>query len=303
MSNLEANLVFVVGAMKAGTSTLCSDLSKHPAVYGPTLKEPFFLIKDWSGDRIKRQYEIHFDKAPPGSLLVDGSTGYTMRPDYVDAAQTAKKIGIDPKIIIYLVRDPFSRIVSHFHHSVGSGDMSTDFQVALREDKRLINYSRYYHQIRPWLDAFGAEKVHIVTMDYWVKNRIEVAAQLFTAMGLDPVVDGIDTKDVKNVGSRSRIPPTLGRYVRKYLHGDRYRQVRNLTPIAIRQLFLRVLGQPSPKPTAEFTDEDLEFVWSQLEGELSSIAPYIRHPLTDQRTIWSRSALFANHRILNPTSS
>lgn len=302
MQERELNLVFLVGAMKAGTSTLYADLNKHARVHGPPLKEPFFLVNGDSPNVVIQKYKNHFKQAMAESLLLDGSTGYTMLPDYPNAANVAVKIGIDPKIIIYLIREPFSRILSHFYHSVGSGDMNADFSSALRQDSRLINYSRYYFQIQPWLKAFGPDKVYVVTMDHWAQNRKKIAQAIFSLIGLKSALKEEDFVSVKNVRSRDRISPQLSRWLRNFFPRDTYRQVRSLIPSDIRQLLMKVLTKPSPTPVAEFSDYDLEYVWSHLEEELSLLAPYVRHPLLDPITIWNRNELFAQYRKVDASS-
>ena len=47
----------IVGAMKAGTTTLYRDLVLHPDIFMPTVKEPEILIKHGTRDSIAKAYE------------------------------------------------------------------------------------------------------------------------------------------------------------------------------------------------------------------------------------------------------
>ena len=56
----------IVGAMKAGTTTLHQDLRSHPGIFLPVLKEPETLARlDDMGD-IGREYDVLFRPARKG---------------------------------------------------------------------------------------------------------------------------------------------------------------------------------------------------------------------------------------------
>jgi len=48
--------VFVIGASKSGTTTLCDTLRRHPEAYVPVQKEPSFFSDDRKFDRGLRWY-------------------------------------------------------------------------------------------------------------------------------------------------------------------------------------------------------------------------------------------------------
>src|SRR5262245_31286225 len=113
---------FVIGAAKAATSSLCTDLGRHPDVFMVECKEPNFFNRDesyfgkgWSW------YESLYESAGDKIMLGEGSNGYTMKEVFPDVA---KRIANDvPSArLIYMARDPISRIESFWMQKRANGD-------------------------------------------------------------------------------------------------------------------------------------------------------------------------------------
>ncbi|WP_324749632.1 sulfotransferase [Sphingomonas sp. LY54] len=105
--------VFVVGAQKAGTTSLHALLSEHPAMRAPLVKEVHYF--DLAADRPARWYEAHF---PAVSDSDDGARAFDTTPYYLFHPQVASRIArYDPDArIVALLRDPVQRAWSHYWH-------------------------------------------------------------------------------------------------------------------------------------------------------------------------------------------
>src|SRR5438270_8739189 len=69
---------FIIGAPKCGTTALHHYLSRHPAVFMPTYKEPNFFCSDLNNAWVRNlpEYEALFGPAPPGTIRGEASTMY-----------------------------------------------------------------------------------------------------------------------------------------------------------------------------------------------------------------------------------
>jgi hypothetical protein len=95
--------VFVIGATKAGTSTFWKVASEHPEIAATRSKEVNYFIMDYSID----QLEIKMDVSP----------AYSRRHPFPGVAKRIYEANRSAKII-YLVRNPIKRIISHIHHNM-----------------------------------------------------------------------------------------------------------------------------------------------------------------------------------------
>lgn len=296
---IENKVILLVGAMKSGTTSLYSDLALHPSVFSGGLKEPSILVvteKDCVA--VERAYQDYFASARQDQILLDGSTHYTMLPDNRGVPELASLVFRRQPLIIYLVREPFGRIRSHFQfqHILAKGTTNASFREALYSDRRLINYSSYFKQIKPWIDQFGLEQVRILTTDYWAANRSAVAKSVWRDLELERLdFSGDMFFDVKNKISQKRLSPVFVD-IAKTLTGNRLWLYKKYLPKAVVQAAVSLLrSRPPTLVEASFEEEDFEMIWGSLVGEFQQLATIIKHPLEDPCTIWSKERLKAKY--------
>ncbi len=154
----------IIGAMKCGTSTLQAQLAAQPGVFMTTPKEPNFFSDDAIYARGLGWYEGLFDAAPAGALKGEASTHYTKLPTYPRCIDRLAAVVPAPKLI-YMVRNPVTRAVSHYIHEWTMGGMQGDIAAAFRAHPELVAYSRYAMQIAPYVERFGAERILLVSLE------------------------------------------------------------------------------------------------------------------------------------------
>ena len=63
----------------------------------------------------------------------------------------------DEARVVYMVRDPIDRMLSHYLHNVGGGYESRPIEEALADpESAYVARSRYAMQVEPYLDALRA---------------------------------------------------------------------------------------------------------------------------------------------------
>lgn len=134
---LKVNL-FIVGAAKAGTSSLWAALKQHPAVFAPAdelHKEPSFFTPIANHIGLERYHKLYAD-AKTEQYLMDASTPYLTHPG---AAEAIHDYNPNAKIIIIL-RNPTDRAYSHYCWMVAEGyEWVPSFDEALALEEQRVN--------------------------------------------------------------------------------------------------------------------------------------------------------------------
>lgn len=173
----------VIGAMKSGTSSLAEQLSKQTGVFMSTPKEPNFFSDDTVYDKGSDWYSGLFAEAQPGDLCGEASTHYTKRPSYPDTAFRMKALLPDVKLI-YVIRNPIDRAVSHYIHEWSEHRVGGDINTATTEHSRMIDYGRYAMQLAPYIEAFGRDAVHLSSLEQLKSDPITEFARIASFLGL-----------------------------------------------------------------------------------------------------------------------
>jgi sulfotransferase family protein len=173
----------LIGAMKAGTTTLYSYLARHPDVFMTTLKEPNFFNDHWH--RGVGWYERLF--APAGGALARGeaSVRYTSFPD--DPECPGRIASVVPEVrLLFLVREPLHRIRSHYLHEVAALRERRPLERALRENPIYLDRSRYAMQLERYLEHFPRERLLVVRAEDLFRAPLEVLPRVYAFVGVDP---------------------------------------------------------------------------------------------------------------------
>ena len=253
----------IVGAMKAGTTTLYRDLDLHPDVAMPEQKEPETLVRWTDREDIERDYRELFAKAQPGSIRGEASTAYTKRPHHEGVAARAREINPDLRVV-YLRRDPFERIVSHYRHERQHRRIEAPLAEALRTHRELIDFSHYDWQIAPWKQAFGAAAVLEIELEEYAADRAGVLARVLGHIGADP--GRMPPPDPSLVANSSREQkhmesPLLNAAIRSGLY---QRRIKPLLPRKWREFGRRTILPEPEAIEATLSPADREYIAREL---------------------------------------
>lgn len=228
--------LFILGAAKAGTTSLHAYLAQHPAIYGGTAKEPHFFDDNWAYQRGLAYYaQTFYPDAAGYTWRMDGTPGYFHLPHRVIPRLQAT-YGSAPLKFIVSLREPVSRAWSHYLHRVALGAEPLSFAEALAaEDARrqtatewdqYFNDGRYAHQLRAWFSAFPRQQFFILLQEDLQQDAAKVLRQLFAFLEIDADVP-IDTNSQHNQSPitnplamkilRQRLPIPLGTILSPYI--------------------------------------------------------------------------------------
>jgi hypothetical protein len=175
------NLI-VIGAMKCGTTSLHRYLRLHPEIGMSAPKELNYFINELQWGLGEEWYRSHFD--PRLRIRGESSVHYTNYPRFADVAERIHDLVPGAKLI-YMVRDPIDRMLSHYVHNRAGGYERLGPEEALARPSAYIDRSRYWMQLERYLANFPPEQIRIVTQEELNAKREETMASVFGFLGVD----------------------------------------------------------------------------------------------------------------------
>jgi hypothetical protein len=204
--------LFIVGAAKAGTTSLHVLLSRHPATFMSEPKEPRFFA--YEGERpeafggpgasslvssivkTRDEYEQLFAGVTDERVVGESSPAYL----YSQVAAGRIHEAVPDARIVVLLRDPADRAYSHWVDNVGSGwEPVHDFArvLDLAEERRRENWWRkwdyvghgfYAAQLKRYLDRFPADQIKVLLFEDMLGEHPAGVEDLCEFLDLDPAL-------------------------------------------------------------------------------------------------------------------
>lgn len=175
--------LLIIGAMKAGTSSLHRYLDLHPQVGMSRVKELDFFLEHRNLSRGVDWYSSQFD--PACVVRGESSPNYTDLP--VSAGTAARMADLVPNArLVYMVRDPIDRALSHWIHARGLEREDRSADAALDDlDSRYVRRSLYRTQLEPFAARFPREQILIASQADLRDRRSETLREMFGWLGVE----------------------------------------------------------------------------------------------------------------------
>ncbi|MBE9064634.1 sulfotransferase domain-containing protein [cf. Phormidesmis sp. LEGE 11477] len=199
MSNLSEsenlpNLI-IIGAMKSGTTSLHYYLNLHPDICMSRQKELDFFVEHKNWKKGVEWYKTNF-AGQSAKVYGESSPNYTNYPRWDGVPERMFSVVPNTKII-YLLRDPIERMISHYLHSYSSGIENKSAEAALTkplEKNWYIRRSQYFLQLQQYLQVFPESNILVITSEKLSKFPAETMEKVFAFLGVDSEFD-LNVKD------------------------------------------------------------------------------------------------------------
>lgn len=241
------NLI-VVGAMKCGTTSLHRHLARHPEVFMARDKELNFFSDERRWKRGTSWYESCFEHAP---VRGETSPNYTKYPLYPEAIPRLAATLPDARLV-YIVRDPVRRTLSHFHHALCDDLEERTLEAAFARldpaDNHYVRCSLYAAQLHRVLDYVPPERVHVVDLHELNEAPASTLSRLYDFLEItDVAVDHVPVANASATKGRRR-------WLRRRLSRLRGKTLlkRTLPESVLRKIDAMTLtAVPYPRPDTE----------------------------------------------------
>jgi len=226
MTGRKPNL-FLIGAMKAGTTYLRKLLRSHPDIFMSDPDEPSYFVDQrdlkrlwpemWSRGlwRGEQRYLRLFEPAGAAAVLGEASTNYAKRPLVAGVPERIHAFNPQARFI-YLLRDPVQRTISHYWHMVRHHAEYRPMLEAVRRDLQFVAVSHYAMQLTPFLERFGRDRVAVLTYETLVADPVAAMRGLYQWLEVDPAVaDPSGFAEPENVAPQIVSMPLWGGFPRR----------------------------------------------------------------------------------------
>jgi hypothetical protein len=176
----------VIGAQKCGTTSLHYYLGLHPQISMAGAKELDFFVADRNWSRGVEWYKSHFTRPTP--VRGESSPAYSNHPWFPDVPRRMASILPDARLI-YLVRDPIQRIISHYLQRLSLGFEQRALSEALADagpSNLYLSRSLYHWQLQQFLPFYPLERILIVATEDLYQRRLATLRRIFTFLDVDP---------------------------------------------------------------------------------------------------------------------
>ena len=269
----------IIGAMKAGTTSLYHYLGAHPQVATTSYKAPEFFVAESNWRRGIDWYRQQFPVTGPEVRAVgEASNAYAKYPRH--AGVPARIAAHLPDVrLVYVVRDPIARIRSHYQTKVAEGSEKAPFSDAVFANHIYLDYSRYAMQIEQYLEHFPREQILVITSEDLRASRESTVRTVYEFIGVDPDFSpadlGRDFYLTQDRATRSPLPLGLRKFLkRRFPATRRFKELENNTVGALRRITRR--SGAGPRPAAvDITDDVRASIVAALADDVRRLRTYM----------------------------
>lgn len=260
---------FIIGAMKAATSSLHDQLAAIDGVFMSDPKELYFFSDDPVFAKGIGWYASHFESAGPADVCGESTTHYAKLPTYPHTVDRIAAAIDDPRFI-YVMRHPVDRLLSQYTHMWLQREVTVPFAQAIDGAvPELVEYSRYTYQLRPFFERFGAESVLPVFFDRVRTAGTDELQRVAQFIGIEACVEWNHDIGANNVSAERLQQSNLRNSIKK-LPG--YEAVRSLVP---EQTVERVRDRWRPSDRPMLTDEQTSRVVEVFDADLAVLGSWL----------------------------
>ena len=197
---------FIVGAAKAGTTSLYEILKDFPEIYMCPYKEPnYFNKKSMEDDhplpkfRTEEKYLKLFENVTNQKII--GEASHYLKDS--DAPNLIHQVSPKAKILISL-RDPVERAYSQYLMLFSRGLSSASFRQEIEYELQngsnphqwgiKMDVGLYSKHIKKYLKVFGHEQVKIIIFEEFIKNTKETLEEILKFLELDTTLSNFSAK-------------------------------------------------------------------------------------------------------------
>jgi hypothetical protein len=300
---------FIVGHAKSGTTALYEMLRRHPQIFMPDFKEPWFFSTDMRprfrpprAGRLPQtleEYTALFADARPDQVVGEASASYLWSRT---AAQGIAEVKPEARIVAIL-REPASFLRSlHMQFLENHVESRRDLRAALelegprREGKQiprgshrpqLLQYSdhvRYVEQLRRYRERFASEQMLILIYDDFRRDNEGAVRSVLRLLGVDETVP-VTVMDVNRTNRTMRSQRlddlvhaiSVGRGPASRLAKT---AIKTITPRSLRRDALHVAQRRIVHSPAPPTDEKLMLeLRRRFKPEVVALSEYLDRDL------------------------
>jgi len=270
----------IIGAAKAGTTSLHSYLALHPQIHMSRHKELAFFDDRLRWSKGLDWYKSYFDSSYP--VNGESSPQYTIHPTVLGVPERIKEVLGAPKLI-YIVRDPIDRMLSEYTQIWDLWPDAEKFDIAEIQSSTPYHCSCYATQLSRYLDLFPKENVLMLVLERLNANPVETLQLVFRFLGVDDKFTSPDFTRRLNTGEEKRfVTPWFEKTAPHFLQKEL--REPSWMPWPVNRMFhhlARIGGEEIKKP--RITKDQEHRLEEMFTGEVRRLRDFMADPLPEWR--------------------
>lgn len=272
--------IVVIGAMRAGTTTLYNLLDQVENIAVPSIKETNFFFGDQSNDQSGWDwYAKLFD--PNADIRCDISPNYAKRS--LDPHVASRIAAANPNAkIAFIARDPVQRAISQYAHSFHSGqNLPLPSELSeTPEGQHIISTSKYAYCLEPFREQFG-DQLEILDFADLVNEPDEFLQSLVDQSEVDLEMNDVTASVQNSSEDLAREPKWWGK-LRESQFGDTLRRhVPREHALRIKDLVTKAWPKRQVRAVPEFSEDDKQRLIDALAEDVAEFRKTYGKPFSD----------------------
>lgn len=268
----------VIGAEKAGTTTLHELLDAHREISMSQPKEPAFFCTEQTYAKGWGWYQSFFRHAT-GRVLGEATPDYAIEVDFPGVPERIAH-DIPHAKIIYIVRHPIRRLESAWMWYRAHGRIRKNMRAfpslaaAVHQVPGLLDGSLYWRQLSFYRKSFSDEQIKVLFLEDLQRDPQSIMAETFAFLGVDSATPIGDGQHRANESSGQRMDTE---FVVKLRNIAILERLRAASPDRLRAIAATLLQRKiHERPT--WDERALAWTQDQLRSDVASLLAYTGKP-------------------------
>jgi hypothetical protein len=218
-------------------------------------KEPAYFVEEYGWSNGEKWYLNLFAEAREEQIIGESSTDYTKLPRFQGVPKRVEAFNPEARLI-YIMRDPIERTISHYWWRVRFNGESRSMLEAIKEEPYYRAVSNYTMQLRPYIELFGLGNIKAITFEQMVEDPVATMRGVFDWLGLEPGL-GLTDGEVRKMTTPTQLDQVRGRGILNSLRYSKFWNVTGpLVPARVRSVFKRAAVKTAD--TSEVSTDAIE---------------------------------------------
>jgi hypothetical protein len=283
---------YLIGAQKAGTTSLATLLDQHPDITLSRPKEAAFFTRNWwlGLDWYRSRFPDE-----TGAIFLDATPAYANAP--TDEFPQAPGFGESPYVgvperihsvnpkakFIYVLRDPVTRTYSAYWHRVRQREEKLGFREAISSNPSYLRASDYYGQIQNYLEYFPLESFLFIVFEEMIEDFASAVQGCCALLGVDPApIEADPSAWRKNPSFRYNVAGTL--LAKAFPSNASLKSFMNVVKRSLPEGLRPIAARAITKSIPPMTEQDRQYVLERLRGRNAILADLIGMSLDHWQT-------------------
>ena len=266
---------FIIGAPKAGTTSLWAILRQHPDIFMPDVKEPNFFSRDEVYALGWEWYAKLFSLFKDEAAIGEASPSYCMIESFPNVVERIAN-HVPKSRIIYIVRDPFERVESAWLQFMYTGHpVKGIFSKDIREYPPMVEQSLYWQTIKAYKAYFPDDQILILFFDDLRLDAQKVAVQCYEFLKVNTEFEATDINRPHNLSAGRTKERMIISIIRESII---FPTLKAIIPKKLQQQIYDKLGHKELPNRPDWDCETREWFFERIHRDINQFLEYAGKP-------------------------